>query len=212
MTAFRWILLCLVAFGVGTGAALAVSPPESGLPPTTASALAEDLDAIARYAPAGRCDAVRGRIDGAQAKLAGLPNDTPIDTVNELQRSLRQISRQARAACDQVAAAKADAAQKRREAQEAAEEALQQTTPTTPIEPTEPTTPDPGSEDGGPDPGTGEDPNGGVTTPDPGAQPPTGGITPEDIQGAQEKLEKKLEKERRKWEKRVREMQEAWGQ
>ncbi len=213
MTAMRWILLCLVAFGVGTGAALAVNPPSTGLPPTTAAGLSADLDAMQRYAREGRCDAVRGRVLGAQAKIVGLPNDTPADLVNQLQESLREISRAARAACQEVATAEALKEQQRREAEQAAEEAAQATTPTTPVTPEEPTTPDPGSADGGPDPGTGEDPDDGVTTPGgPDTEAPSGGITPDDIEGAQQQLEKKLEKERAKWERRLREMQEAWGQ
>src|SRR4051812_26133021 len=92
MTAFRWILYCLVAFGVGTGAAFAMHPPEPGIPAATAQGLAADLIAIKGYAAEGRCDAVRGRLDGAQSKISKLPPDTSAELVNELQQSLQDVS------------------------------------------------------------------------------------------------------------------------
>lgn len=209
MTAFRWILFCLVAFGVGTGAAFAMHPPTTGIPVATAQKLAGDLDAIKGYAAEGRCDAVRGRLDGAQSRISKLPPDTSTELVNQLQQALQDVSSAARATCQQVADAEAAAEQKRREAEQAAEEAAQATTPP-PIVPPEPTTPDPGAADGGPDPGTGEDTTGGVTTPDPG-DTSGGGVVP-DLEGAQQQLERQLEKERQKWQDRLRKIEERWAQ
>lgn len=217
MTAFRWILLALVTFGAGTGVAFAMHPPSPGLPTATAQALAADLTAIEQYADEGRCDAVRGRLDGAQSKISKLPSSTSEELVNQLQRSLQHVSRAARAQCQTVF--DAEAADRRKKAEEARkkaeEEAAQATTPTTPVEPTEPTTPDPGADEGGPDPGTGEgegDTGGGITTPGaPDTQDPSGGVVP-GVDEAQGELERKLEKERQKWEDRLRKIQERWGQ
>lgn len=211
MKALSWILYCLVAFGVGTGVAFAVHPPTSGIPATTASGLAQDLSAIQQFASEGRCDAVEGHIDSAQAKIRSLPSDTTPGLVTDLRSSLKQVSATARTSCDTVAAAEREKTRKEREAQQAAEAAARATTPTTPVTPTEPTTPDPGGDEGGPDPGTGEDP-GTVTTPEtPGTTDPSGGVTP-DIEGVQQELQRKLEKERQKWEHRLRKIQEQWGQ
>lgn len=209
MTAFRWILYCLVAFGVGTGAAFAMHPPTTGIPAATAQGLAADLLAIKGYAAEGRCDAVRGRLDGAQSKISKLPPDTSAELVNDLQQSLQNVSASARAACQQLADAEAEAARKKREAEQAAQDALEQTTPD-PVTPVAPTTPDPGAADGGPDPGTGEDPTGGVTTPDPG-DTSGGGVVP-DLEGTQQELQRQLEKERQKWQERLRKIEERWGQ
>lgn len=202
MTATRWILFCLLAFGLGTGVAYAMNPPEPGVPVSTASKLAGDLSAIEQYASEGRCIAVRARLEGAQSRITKLPASTSPEVVRELQRALRQISVAARAECQ--------AAYEEKNPRE--------TTPTTPEESTTPettpdesttpeTTPDPGGNEGGPDPGTGEDDQGdGTTTPgtDPGA---SGGVTP-DIEGVTEQLQK----EKDKWEKRLRDAQDRWNQ
>lgn len=205
MTAMRWILFSLLAFGLGTGVAYAMNPPEPGIPVATAAALSDDLSDIEQYAAQGRCIAVRARLDGAQSRITKLPAATDPAVVRELQRALRRISSAARTACQDAFE------QKNPEPTEPT--TPEETTPTTPeenpVDPTTPeTTPDPGGNEGGPDPGTGEDDqdDGGVTTPvDPGAGP-GGGVAP-DIEGVTEKLEK----EREKWEKRLRDAQDRWS-
>lgn len=203
MTAPRWILFALLAFGLGTGVAYAMNPPEPGVPVSTASKLAGDLSAIEQYASEGRCIAVRARLDGAQSRITKLPASTDPAVVDELQRALRRISTAARAECQAAFEAKQP------EEQPTTPEETTPTTPqeTTPAPPTDPqTTPDPGGNEGGPDPGTGEDPSGGITTPDEGTDP-SGGVAP-DIEGVTERLQK----EKEKWEKRLRDAQDRWSQ
>lgn len=207
MTATRWILLALLAFGLGTGVAYAMNPPEPGVPVSTAAKLSDDLSDIERYAEAGRCIAVRARLQGAQSRITKLPASTSPEVVRELQRALRRVSTVARAECQAAFEAKQPA-----EIEPTTPEETTPTTPeeTSPVDPVDPeTTPDPGGNEGGPDPGTGEDDqgDGGITTPDEG-QPNTGGGVAPDIEGVTEKIEK----EREKWEKRLRDAQDRWNQ
>lgn len=207
MTAMRWILFSLLAFGLGTGVAYATHPPEPGLPTSTAAKLSGDLSAIEQYAREGRCIAVRARLQGAQSRITKLPASTSRDIVAQLQSALNRISDAARNACQ--------AAVDEQTPEPTTPTTPEETTPTspeetTPIEPTSPeTTPDPGGNEGGPDPGTGEQlPDGGVTTPegeDPGAS--GGGVAP-DIEGMTEQIQK----EKKKWEKRLRDAQDRWNQ
>lgn len=210
MTAPRWILLALLAFGLGTGVAYAMNPPEPGVPASTAAALDDDLSDIEQYAAAGRCIAVRARLDGAQSRITKLPASTSAEVVRELQQALRRISVVARAECDAAYEAKLP--------EVPTPTTPEETTPTTPeestpVEPTDPeTTPDPGGNEGGPDPGTGEggpgdQGDGGTTTPDDTQTDPSGGVAP-DIEG----VTQKLKKERKKWEKRLRDAQDRWNQ
>lgn len=207
MTAPRWILLALLAFGLGTGVAYAMNPPEPGVPASTAAALDDDLSDIKQYAAAGRCIAVRARLDGAQSRITKLPASTSPEVVRELQQALRRISVVARAECDAAYAAKQPVETTPTTPEETTPTTPEETTPVEPIDPT--TTPDPGGNEGGPDPGTGEDDqgDGGITTPDDGQTDPSGGVAP-DIEGVTEKLEK----ERRKWEKKLRDAQDRWSQ
>ena len=102
MKALRWILFCLLAFGLGTGAAFAINPPTVGIPTATARGLANDLTKIEEYARDGRCNSVRGRLSGAQAKIRDLPVSTADATVTKLQASLEQVRSAALATCSRA--------------------------------------------------------------------------------------------------------------
>lgn len=190
MKALRWTLFCLLAFGLGTGVALAVHPPTPGIPAATASQLSDDLAAVKGFAAEGRCNAVRGRLNGAQSRISGLPANTSEDLVQQLQQSLEQVRESALATCQQVLDARLADEQKKRE--EALQEQLEATTPTeTPVAPT---TPDPGEDDGAPDPGDeGTPPEAMPSTPDDS----TGGVPVPDA------VQQQLRKEREKWTKKA---------
>ncbi len=205
MKALRWILFSLLAFGLGTGVALAVHPPSIGIPVATASGLSDDLAKIQEYAADGKCNAVRGRLQGAAAKIDRLPARTATATVDELTTSLARVRNEALSTCQSVVAERAAEAQRKREAQEALEAATPETTPSEEVEPSTPaTTPEPTL-----DPGTGEttpvQPDGGD---DLGEDGTTGGVT---IPG-EEAIRQRVEKERRRLEKQAEKIRKAWEQ
>ncbi|MDQ8045949.1 MAG: hypothetical protein AAGC46_14590 [Solirubrobacteraceae bacterium] len=177
MKAFRWILFCLVAFGLGTGVAFAMHPPTVGIPKSDAQDLATDLSKIRSYAAAGHCDAVRGRLASASKTIDNLPVTTNANTERQLSAALERVRTAAIAEC-----------------QSAADANLPDTTETTPE--TTPTTPTPDAQTPTPTPSVEPTPtpapdgtspsSGGVgtdgTSPDPGADQgdqgdDTGGIT-----------------------------------
>lgn len=223
MKALRWILFSLLAFGLGTGAAFALHPPTIGIPEATASGLSGDLTKIRDYAAQGRCDAVRGRIRGATAKIDGLPSRTATATVEQLTDSLETVRTEALSACQRVSDAKiAD-----QQAQEAQEQAEATPAPSTPVEPSEPaTTPEEGDEgitqdDGGDTAPEGQQPDGGVNPDDPTGQGgPSGPGNSENSNGnpggvvipGEGAIRQRVEKERRKWEKQADQIRKAWGQ
>ena len=210
MKAMRWILFCLLAFGTGTGVAFAVHPPTIGIPEATADGLARDLEKIRDYAADGRCYAVRGRLNGAQAKIQNLPNSTAAATVEQLQASLEEVRDAALTTCQRASEANAPA-------ETTPTETTPETTPsatpepTTPSEPT-PTDTTPDLDGGAPDPGSDEAPtpeapgnegngngdgqgnNGGVTLPNGAA------------------IRQRIDKERKRAEKELRDFQKALRQ
>jgi hypothetical protein len=204
MKAVRWFLLCLLAFGLGTGVALAVNPPAVGIPSTTASQLSGDLAAVKQYAAEGRCTAVRARLDGAQSRISKLPANTNTSVVTELQDALGRVSSAAINACQGVSDAQLADEQRRQAAKDKAAEAAQ----TTPDATTPQSTPDVGGNDGGgPDPGTGE----GATTPiapsTPTDQPDTGSNGGAGLGD----VEQKIQEAKKRWADRIQQAQDQWN-
>lgn len=159
MKAVRWFLWVAVCFAVGAGGAFALQPPTDGIPVNAALDLRNRLAKIDQYASEGRCEAVQGQLEGAQAAIDRLPRRTEDRVVQALQSRL-----------DAVASATTDRCRAVRDEQRASEaeeeptpEETEPTTPPADEEPAptpepEPSSPDPGANDGGPDPGSTETP------------------------------------------------------
>jgi hypothetical protein len=230
MKALRWILFSLLAFGLGTGAALALHPPTIGIPTATASKLSGDLSAIRSAAAAGRCNDVQGRLTRAQSRINHLPDSVAMATVSQLQDSLEKVRKAAMSTCNSVANAAA--------AQDTPATTPDDTTDTTPAsspaaEDTTPeaTTPpadtggndgggvDPGSTEGdgtsttspgtgdGTGDGSGDQGTGGTALPG-GASVPSGGAVRQQI----DKAQRKIEQAQRKIEETRERLRKAWGQ
>jgi hypothetical protein len=213
MKAMRWILFSLLAFGLGTGVALAVHPPSVGIPSATASRLGDDLSAIQRYAADGNCARVRSRLNGAASKIDKLPERTSTATSEKLTAALERVRSEAETTCQRVNSERL--AQEQREAEAQATptpepEVIVTPEPETPITPDDGTSPDPGTGDGTTTP---PDPSGGAGFGDEqGGDDQTGGVPIPGEDAVRQRVDKerqRIDKERRKWEDRADKIKKA---
>ncbi|MDO9354179.1 MAG: hypothetical protein Q7T55_10815 [Solirubrobacteraceae bacterium] len=211
MKAMRWILFSLLAFGLGTGVALAVHPPTVGIPSATASRLGDDLSAIQRYAAEGNCTRVRSRLNGAASKIDKLPERTSMATTDKLTAALESVRSEALSTCQRVNSERLAREQREAEAQATPTplpEATVTPEPEVPITPDEGTTPDSGTGDET----TPQDPSGGAGFGDDQGGDTTGGVPIPGADAVRQRLDKetqRLDKERRKWEDRAAKIKRA---
>jgi cell division septation protein DedD len=95
------LLLCALLLGALCAFAVACGDDDAGLLSAgRAERLHDDLDAIGEGVAAGRCNAVRGRLDSLRAEVERLPRTTDERLVRRLQEGVAHLAQQAPRECD----------------------------------------------------------------------------------------------------------------